>query len=258
MIKNAKEQLRALPDGLTYGLLRYLNGDVDLAGADPTIGFNYLGRLGAGVAELSEDMWRISRDGLSVTDAAAAVPMPLMHTVELNAGTVDTDTGPQLHANWTWAPSALDHAQINRLSQLWFDALTGICAHVRTRRRRTDPVRYRPRPAQPAADRRTATAIPDRRHPAPDTDAAGVCSSTAEHRQPRAHDDLYAVQLDITVTGPLDPHRLRDAVQTVVDRHPNLAARFREQFDEPVQIIPADPARPGGTSTSAATTQSHR
>ena len=32
VIKDAKEQLRALPDGLTYGLLRYLNTDVDLAG----------------------------------------------------------------------------------------------------------------------------------------------------------------------------------------------------------------------------------
>ena len=57
-------------------------------------------------------------------------------------------------------------------------------------------------------------------------------------------DDLYAMQLDITVTGPLDPHRLREAVHTVVNRHPNLAARFCEQFDEPVQIIPADPAAP--------------
>jgi non-ribosomal peptide synthase protein (TIGR01720 family) len=36
-----------------------------------------------------------------------------------------------LHATWTWAPSTLDHPQINRLAQLWFDALTGICAHVR-------------------------------------------------------------------------------------------------------------------------------
>ena len=44
-------------------------------------------------------------------------------------------------------------------------------------------------------------------------------------------DDVYAVQLDITVTGPLDQHRLRDAVQTMVNRHPNLAARFSEQFD---------------------------
>ena len=55
---------------------------------------------------------------------------------------------------------------------------------------------------------------------------------------------MYAVQLDITVTGPLDPHRLREAVHTVVNRHPNLAARFCGQFDQPVQIIPADPVTP--------------
>ncbi|MET0453680.1 MAG: amino acid adenylation domain-containing protein, partial [Mycobacterium sp.] len=54
-------------------------------------------------------------------------------------------------------------------------------------------------------------------------------------------DDVYAMQLDITVTGPLDPDRLRDAIQTVAARHPNLVARFSQAFDEPVQIIPADP-----------------
>ena len=57
-------------------------------------------------------------------------------------------------------------------------------------------------------------------------------------------DDVYAVQLDITLSGRLDQHRLRDAVHTVVNRHPNLAARFCAQFDEPVQIIPADPVAP--------------
>ena len=67
VIKDAKEQLRALPDPLSYGLLRYLNPDVDLAGSDPAIGFNYLGRLGAAAAELSGDLWRISQDGLSLT-----------------------------------------------------------------------------------------------------------------------------------------------------------------------------------------------
>ncbi len=54
-----------------------------------------------------------------------------MHTVELNAGTIDTDAGPQLQASWTWAPSALNDDQVQRLSHLWFQALTGICAHVR-------------------------------------------------------------------------------------------------------------------------------
>ena len=62
---------------------------------------------------------------------ASAIPMPLMHTLELNAGTIDTTDGAALHANWTWAPSALDHDGVTRLNRLWFEALTGICAHVR-------------------------------------------------------------------------------------------------------------------------------
>jgi non-ribosomal peptide synthase protein (TIGR01720 family) len=132
VVKDAKEQLRALPHGLTYGVLRYLNPDVDLAEPDPTIGFNYLGRLGAPTARVSGDIWEIRQDGWSITGIAAATPTPLAHTLELNAGTVDTDTGPRLRAAWTWAPSVLDHTQVTRLNQLWFDALTGICAHAHT------------------------------------------------------------------------------------------------------------------------------
>ncbi|WP_310777903.1 non-ribosomal peptide synthetase/type I polyketide synthase [Mycobacterium sp. Z3061] len=131
VVKDAKEQLRALPDPLSYGVLRYLNAEVELAGPDPAIGFNYLGRLGAAAAGLSDDLWRISWEGLSSIGAAAAIPMPLAHTVELNAATVDTDAGPQLHANWTWAPSAFDDSKVSQLSRLWLQALAGICAHVR-------------------------------------------------------------------------------------------------------------------------------
>lgn len=54
-------------------------------------------------------------------------------------------------------------------------------------------------------------------------------------------DDLYAVQLDITVSGALDPQRLRKAVQTVINRHPHIVARFCGDFGQPVQVIPADP-----------------
>ena len=31
-----------------------------------SIGFNYLGRLGAAAAELSDEFWRVSQDGLAV------------------------------------------------------------------------------------------------------------------------------------------------------------------------------------------------
>jgi hypothetical protein len=57
-------------------------------------------------------------------------------------------------------------------------------------------------------------------------------------------DDVYAVQLEITLSGRLDQQRLREAVHTVATRHPNLAARFSARFDQPVQIIPADPVVP--------------
>jgi non-ribosomal peptide synthase protein (TIGR01720 family) len=130
VIKDAKEQLRAVPDPVTYGLLRYLNPDVDMDVADPSIGFNYLGRAGA-ATEVSGEGWAICHDGLARLSVTSRLPMPLAHTVELDAGTADTEAGPFLLANWKWAPSALDDEQIGRLSRLWFEALAGICAHVR-------------------------------------------------------------------------------------------------------------------------------
>ena len=50
------------------------------------------------------------------------------------------------------------------------------------------------------------------------------------------------MQLDINIAGPLEPDRLRDAVHTVAGRHPNLSAKFIDQYDRPVQIITAEPA----------------
>jgi non-ribosomal peptide synthase protein (TIGR01720 family) len=130
VIKAAKECLRALPDGLNYGVLRYLNSEVDLDVPDPVIGFNYLGRQGATTAETSGDSWQICWDGLATISPSVQPPIPLTHTLVLNAGTMDTDAGPVLCAALTWAPSALNQAQVKRLSQLFFDAVTGICAHV--------------------------------------------------------------------------------------------------------------------------------
>ena len=243
IVKRAKEQLRALPDPLTYGLLRYLNTDVDLSGPDPAIGFNYLGRLGGAAAttDISGELWRISQDGLAVADAAAAVPIRLSHTAELNAATIDTDTGPHLHATWTWAPSALDQAQISRLSQLWFDALAGICAHVRSGGGGLTPSDITPtRLSQHQIDElQQLYGIADILPLTPLQQGLLFHASTAADLG-----DLYAMQLDMTVTGPLDPGRLHDAVHTVINRHPNLAARFCQQFDQPVQIIPANPVAP--------------
>ncbi len=164
-----------------------------------------------------------------------------MHTVELNAGTVEGDGGPRLRAGWTWAASVLDHAQVSRLSQLWFDALAGICAHVRGGGGGLTPSDVMPaRLSQQQIDELARQYdIADVLPLTPLQQGLLFHASTAQ-----GGDDVYAVQLDITLSGRLDQHRLRDAVQTVVNRHPNLAALFCSQFDEPVQIIPANPVVP--------------
>ncbi|MGO4447255.1 condensation domain-containing protein, partial [Mycobacterium sp. 2YAF39] len=239
VIKDAKEQLRALPDGLTYGVLRYLNPDVDLGGADPSIGFNYLGRLGAGAADLAEGLWRIDQEDMSTIATASAVRMPLMHTVELNAGTLDTDAGLQLQANWTWARSTMNLEQMSRISRLWFDALAGICAHVRQGGGGLTPSDIAPaRLSQQQIDELT------QQYPIADVLPLtplqqGLLFHATVAQGPG--DDVYAVQLDITLTGHLDQYRLRDALNTVINRHPHLAADFCTSFGEPVQVIPSNP-----------------
>ncbi|MEV3905465.1 amino acid adenylation domain-containing protein, partial [Mycobacterium sp. NPDC050551] len=236
-VKIAKEQLHALPDGVTYGLLRYLNSTVDLDVPEPCVGFNYLGRLGA-AGDLSGEMWRIDPDAGTLTAAAMGVPTPLTHTVELNAATVDTAAGPQLRANWTWAVSALDDIQVERLSQLWFDALAGICAHVRCGGGGLTPSDIAPvRLSQDQID------CLNSRHRVSDV----LPLTPLQHGllfhvgAEDASSDLYAMQLDFAVTGPLDADRLRDATHAVVCRHPHLMARFCQEFDEPVQVILSDP-----------------
>ncbi|MCB0946627.1 MAG: non-ribosomal peptide synthetase, partial [Mycobacterium sp.] len=236
VIKDAKEQLRALPDGVTYGLLRYLNPDVALDAADPAIGFNYLGRLGTG--ELSDDLWRMDADAQSLLSAAAAIDMPLMHTVGLNAGTLDTESGPTLQASWTWATAALDDEQVDRLSRLWFDALGGICTHVRNGGGGLTPSDILPaRLNQDQIDSLNRQFEIADVLPLTPVQQGLLFHSTFT----RGADNIYAVQLDIALAGELDPHRLRDAVGTVIKRHPNLAARFCEDFDQPVQVIAAEP-----------------
>ncbi|WP_420716179.1 amino acid adenylation domain-containing protein, partial [Mycobacterium sp. 94-17] len=239
VVKEAKEQLRALPDGLTYGLLRYLSPDADLSEADPAICFNYLGRLGA-PADLAEDVWQPSAGALTAATAATAVPVPLAHTVTLNAGTLDTGDGPHLHADWTWAPSAIDHAQVTRLGQLWFEALTGICAHVCGGGGGLTPSDILPaRLTQQQIDELSQQhRIADLLPLTPLQQGLFFHTTIAQHSDA----DPYAPQLDITMSGPVDHDRLHQAVHAVVVRHPNLAARFCPQFDPPVQIIPVDAA----------------
>ena len=124
---------------------------------------------------------------------------------------------------------------------MWFEAVAGICAHVRLGGGGLTPSDVSPaRLSQPQLDElqqqyRVADVLPL----TPLQQGLLFHAGTAH-----GSDDVYAVQLDIAITGAVDAERLRDAVQAVVGRHPNLAARFCDRFDEPVQVVPADPVLP--------------
>ncbi len=207
------------------------------------IGFNYLGRVGAGGAEDSDGLWRIDQEALAVADAASTVAVPLMHTVELNAGTQDSDAarasgprGPGRRRSWT-------RRKCFDLSQLWFEALTGICMHVSSGGGGLTPSDIVPaRLSQQEIDEleqqyRIADILPL----TPVQKGLLFHTGIGHGSDAAAAADVYTVQLDLTATGVLDRDRLRDALHTVVGRHPNLTARFCVQTGEPVQVIPGDP-----------------
>ncbi|XRQ13791.1 amino acid adenylation domain-containing protein [Actinomadura welshii] len=124
-VKKVKEQVRAVPAVLGYGLLRYLDGDEELAEPAPAqIAFNYLGRVDAG------------GDGGDWTLAPEELPpgedprMPAAHVLEINAVTRDLPDGPVLSATWTWPDGLLDRGAVRELAEGWCTALRDLVADV--------------------------------------------------------------------------------------------------------------------------------
>ncbi|MBE1537387.1 non-ribosomal peptide synthetase [Actinomadura algeriensis] len=127
-VKKVKEQLRAVPDALRFGLLRYTDAGgeaaAELAEAPPAqIAFNYLGRVAPGGGE----DWALAPEE---PPAGEDPRMPMAHALEINAITRDLPDGPVLSATWTWPGELLDGDDVRELADAWFTALRGLVAHV--------------------------------------------------------------------------------------------------------------------------------
>ena len=233
-LKIIKEQLRALPDnGLGYGLLRYLNPQTapQFSGfAAPQIGFNYLGRLSASAAD-----WGGATEDVKLGGGDPA--MPLAHALDVNALTLDRPDGATLRATWSWAPALLTEEAVRDLAQGWFQALEAFVHHV----------------AQPSVGGRTPSDLPlvtlsqaeierlERKYPEIEDilPLSPLQEGLLFHALYDAQaPDIYAVQLVLSLEGPLDSEALQAAVQALVQRHASLRAGFQqENLSQPVQII---------------------
>ncbi|MRH93634.1 non-ribosomal peptide synthetase, partial [Nocardia sp. SYP-A9097] len=240
VVKAVKQQLRATPEGLTYGLLRYVRNEPLLNVADPQIGFNYLGRTGGGsLATEGSAAWQVQ--GLAA-ELAMSPEMTLPHTVEINAAAVDTDAGLQLQASMAYAGSKLDRAEIESIARLWFEAVEGICRYAQQGGSGLVPADLLVRDfGQSQIDElESIFEVADILPLAPLQE--GLLFHAAYND---GSSDLYATQLDLMLTGELDVAGLRAAVQALANRHPQLSARFAyKQFTRPVQIVLKTPDVP--------------
>ncbi|WP_329218546.1 amino acid adenylation domain-containing protein [Streptomyces sp. NBC_01485] len=129
VLKRIKEQLRAVPDhGIGYGLLRHLNPDTaaELSAAPvPQIAFNYLGRV---PVQPAED-WSPAGEG-STAGSGSDPGMPLTHVLTVDAVTMDTPRGPELHVSWSWAGGVLSEAAVRELADGYTDALDALARHA--------------------------------------------------------------------------------------------------------------------------------
>ncbi|MEE4591909.1 amino acid adenylation domain-containing protein [Streptomyces sp. DSM 41524] len=246
VLKRVKEQLRALPDnGIGFGLLRYLNpqtAPVLMRLPEPQISFNYLGRFPGAVAteKAAPADWGPAPEGFDL-DGGSDPGRPIAHTIDITAMTQDLPGGPQLVADVSWAGELLSEDEVHELGQNWLTALTALVRHAEG-------------PEAGGYSPSDLTLVPLTQDEIEAVESAGaerledvlpltpMQEGLLFHAQfDEDEPDLYTVQLGIDLAGPLDADRLRGAARTLLRRHANLRAGFRQQgLSRPVQVVAAD------------------
>ncbi|MET7848700.1 amino acid adenylation domain-containing protein [Streptomyces avermitilis] len=248
-LKRVKEQLRELPDhGLGYGLLRHLHPDTSALLAPlaaPQIGFNYLGRAGAGTGEPSltggpVPGWSSAAD-LKVPLRSSDPALPFAHALEITAVTRDHPDGPRLHVTCSWPGALFDEDDIRKLLDLWFEALAAL---ARTGRG-TDSGSH---PELTSADL-TLPGVTQAEIDELEAEPAGLVDvwpltplqegMVYHSLEADGGPDIYHIQLALDLEGTLDTTALRAAGDALLERHPNLRVAFRNRpSGQTVQYVP--------------------
>ncbi|OXM54042.1 non-ribosomal peptide synthetase [Amycolatopsis alba] len=238
LLRAAKEAKRAVPDGVGFGVLRYLDPLTrDELGAvpPPDVVLNYLGRFAA----LPGTGWRLpDEDPFAVTEPDAK---SLEQVLALNCF-VREDGRPRLAVEWTAASAVLPSESVEALQEAWSRALEALAAHAAR--------------IGPDGGGLTPSDLPLVGLGQADIDALerqgrveGVLPATplqtglSFHTLARGTEDtdVYVVQAVTLLSGALDADRMREAAAEVLRRHPALRVHLHTtDAGEVVQVVPAD------------------
>ncbi|NOK80121.1 MAG: hypothetical protein GFH27_549281n458, partial [Chloroflexi bacterium AL-W] len=250
-ISAVKEQVRAIPQqGIGYGILRWLAGDAELAGAPaPEILFNYLGQFDQVLVEEQAEeaaeahavsSWDLApeRSG-DVMDAE----MPVGHLLEVN-GQV---SGGQLVFQWTYSPAVHSAESIAQVTAAFTAALEELIAHC------SDPTVGQYTPSDFPLVRLTQAEVTQ-----VVTTVSGLTGRAAKefitdvyplspmqqgmlfHSLYQPDNDIYLEQIHVHISD-IDVKKFVQAWQIVMDRHAILRSAFVWRgVSTPVQIVCRD------------------
>lgn len=243
MVRAVKQVLRAVPDrGIGYGQLRYLNPQSTpvlqaLAQANaPQVLFNYLGRFSH-----DEALWTPQRTSNVFRDAFAVAQdaqQALTHALEVNIFVEEYQGEPRLAFNWSWLPAIFNEQDINALDAGIEQAVSMLCAFARQQ------------PELALATLVAADVAPIRmtdgelgqleRRYGPLAEVLPLLPLQAGllfHAQAASIAGSYNSLTRLSLSGVLDKDQLQSALNQIVRRYPQLAARFAGE-SEPLQLLP--------------------
>ncbi|KAF0848509.1 amino acid adenylation domain-containing protein [Nocardia caishijiensis] len=236
LLRAVKEAKRAVPgNGVGYGVLCRLDPETSPRFADrraPEVLLNYLGRFGGGGAP----GWSLpAHDAFAVTEPPEKT---LTEVLSLNVFVHESAQagGPRLAVEWTAASRILDADQVVEIQRHFELALAAFAAHARLY-----PGGLTPSDSPGVTVGQETIDALERTHGplAHLLPLSPLQEGLLFHAIRDGADDVYTLSARVDLHGPLDGHRLSAAFDTVVGRHPTMAAAFHyEGLDQPVQAVP--------------------
>ena len=223
LLKSVKERLRAVPrHGLGHGVLRHLRGTI--AGPQPEVSFNYLGRF-----DLGGSLYAPGGLELGLAECPDGTRPHLLDVVGMVAG-------DRLEFHWIHSGAVHREETVRRLAGEFAAGLAELAAHC----------------TAPGAGGRTPSDFPlagldqaavdrvagDGRAVADVYPLTPMQSGMLFHSLIGEHRGLYLEQTSLVLDGVPDPERLAAAWQRVVDRIPVLRTSLVwEDVPQPVQVV---------------------
>ncbi|WP_316573658.1 non-ribosomal peptide synthetase [Nocardia canadensis] len=238
LLRAVKEAKRAVPgNGVGYGVLRWLDPETvpRLAGRRaPEVLLNYLGRFGGG----GTAGWRLpDHDAFAVTEPPEkALTEVLSLNVFVHEPPAAQPGSARLAVEWTSASRILGADQVADIQRHFDRALAAFAAHTVL-----FPGGLTPSDAPGlAVTQETIDALETAHGPLAELlPLSPLQEGLLFHAIRDGADDVYALSARVDLHGPLDGARLSAAFDTVVGRHPTMAAAFHYAgLDQPVQAVP--------------------